>query len=101
MQTFVYVSTTCPPYPADYTPESQDQATDPSDPCTGAFAAFGADAACPPQCTDGGADVCIPTGDDGGDDGGNSGDDGGGDAGAAAEGGGSGGGDAGTDAANE
>jgi hypothetical protein len=100
-QTFVYITTTCPPYPADYTTESQAQATDPSDPCTGAFAALAADAGCPPTCTDGGPDVCIP-GDDGG---GNAetggGDDGGGETGAGDDGGGSSGDDGGADAATE
>jgi hypothetical protein len=65
-QAFVYVTTTCPPYPTDYTSESAAQASGPSDLCTGAFAAYTADAACPPACTDGGPDVCIPAGDDGG-----------------------------------
>lgn len=64
--TYVYITTTCPPYPGDYTAESQAQATDPSDPCTGAFAAYTAGATCPSTCTDAGVpDGCIP-GDDGG-----------------------------------
>jgi hypothetical protein len=74
--TYTYVTTTCPPYPGDYTVEAQDAATSPSDPCTGAFAAYAAynagatDAACPPpgSCADGGeagADGACPTGDAG------------------------------------
>jgi hypothetical protein len=88
---FVYVTTTCPPYPGDYTSESSSQATDPSDPCTGAFAAYVAEAGCPPvgTCGDGGveaaADGACPAGNDGGGDGASgeasSGADGGGDAG--------------------
>jgi hypothetical protein len=91
--TYVYITTTCPPYPSDYTQESQAQATDPSDPCTGAFAAYAAGATCPPTCTDGGGlDVCIP-----GDDGGGSAETGGGDDG----GGETGAGDAGSEAGDD
>jgi hypothetical protein len=95
---YYYITTTCPPYPSDYTTESQSQATDPSDPCTGAFAAYAGPVDCPPPCTDASTDVCIP-GDDGG---GNAetggGDDGGGDV-ATGEAGGDDGGS--TDAATE
>jgi hypothetical protein len=100
---FVYVTTMCPPYPVDYTTESQAAATDPSDPCTGAFAAYNAGTICAPATAGGGCAEGGTTGDDsggmatgddsggssgcasseaGGDDGsGGTGDDGGGDAG--------------------
>jgi hypothetical protein len=92
---FVYVTTTCPPYPGDYTAEGQDATTGPSDPCTGALAAYGgylADGAtCAPAvaCGDGGdaagddgsGCTTAEAGDDGagsaGDGGGSAGDDGG------------------------
>lgn len=41
-QTYVYVTTVCPPYAADYTNEALDAADDPSDPCYGALGAFNA-----------------------------------------------------------
>jgi hypothetical protein len=70
----VYVSTTCPPVSPDYTTENQDQVHGPSDPCSGAFAAYEAGVTCsteggPPEAgsdamADAGADA--PTsGDDG------------------------------------
>ncbi len=40
----VYITTTCPPYTANYpTSERQDAAKDAADPCVGAFAAYFAD----------------------------------------------------------
>mgnify|MGYP001237919890 CR=1 FL=1 len=42
----VYVSTVCPPYPGGYSVEAADAATDASDPCTAALAAFAAGTAC-------------------------------------------------------
>jgi hypothetical protein len=42
--TAVYITTTCPPYTANYpTAELQDAAKDAADPCVGAFAAYYAD----------------------------------------------------------
>jgi hypothetical protein len=87
---FVYVTTTCPPYPQGsgaYTVEGQDATTGPSDPCTGAFAAYGAyladGATCPATVAcdggdagdDGSGCTTAEAGDDGG---GTAGDDGGG-----------------------
>jgi hypothetical protein len=47
----VYITTTCPPYTANYpTAELQDAAKDAADPCVGAFAAYYAD---------GGGDICT------------------------------------------
>jgi hypothetical protein len=67
-QTYVYVTTVCPPYPGDYTSEPLDAAEDSADPCFGALAAYEqyADAmvACSVSTTDGGTD-----GPDGGADG--------------------------------
>jgi hypothetical protein len=39
-QTYVYVTTDCPPYPGDYIAEALDAAADDSDPCFGALAAY-------------------------------------------------------------
>ncbi|MGD0529211.1 MAG: hypothetical protein ABSE49_28995 [Polyangiaceae bacterium] len=69
--TSIYVTTICPPFPGDYSVENPDEAGSASDPCTGAFAAYGA-------FEDSGA-VCAATTDDAGeggsdDDGGTSGD---------------------------
>jgi hypothetical protein len=60
-QTYVYVTTVCPPYAADYTSEALDAADDPSDPCYGALGAFSAfedsGYVCPASPGDGGADA--------------------------------------------
>ncbi len=54
----VYVTTVCPPFPGDYAVENPDEAGSPSDPCTGAFAAYGvyedSGATCPPPADDAG-----------------------------------------------
>jgi hypothetical protein len=76
---FTYVTTVCPPYPGDYSSESQAAATDAGDPCVGAFAAYEAYLADGSTCVavDGGPDAAG----EGGDDGGAVGDDGGAEAG--------------------
>jgi hypothetical protein len=89
--TSVYVTTTCPPFPGDYSVEAEDATTGPGDPCTGAFAAYdSADAECPANEGEGGlADAGADSGADGAadaaasaSDGGDDGGDGGSDAGA-------------------
>jgi hypothetical protein len=55
-----YVTTVCPPYPPNYTWESQDAETDAADQCPGAFAAYAnflADGATCLAIPDGGADA--------------------------------------------
>jgi hypothetical protein len=64
-QTFVYVSTVCPPYPPGFATEQADAAADPNDPCVGAFAALQSGAVCSAQA-DGGADATAEAGGDGG-----------------------------------
>jgi hypothetical protein len=60
-QTYVYVTTVCPPYASDYTSEPVDAADDPSDPCYGALGAFNAFEAdgfsCPATPVDAGPDA--------------------------------------------
>jgi hypothetical protein len=51
----IYVTTTCPPYPEDFTAEAQGAATGDGDPCVGAFAAYDDGGACPADLGDGGA----------------------------------------------
>lgn len=54
----IYVTTVCPPYPGDYAVEYADEAGSPSDPCTGAFAAYAvyedSGVTCPPAADDAG-----------------------------------------------
>jgi hypothetical protein len=55
--TSTYVTTVCPPYPADYTVEAEDATAGPGDPCTGAFVAYeSGDAACSGALGEGGPD---------------------------------------------
>jgi hypothetical protein len=63
--TSVYLTPMCPPFPGDYHVEAADAATDPADPCTGAFAALAA--------YDDSGVTCPPITDDGGDEGGDAG----------------------------
>ncbi|MGH7294180.1 MAG: hypothetical protein ACRELB_04575 [Polyangiaceae bacterium] len=65
--TSTYVTTTCPPFPGDYTVEGEDATTGSNDPCTSALAAYeSGDAACPATETEGGPDDgSTDSGDDG------------------------------------
>lgn len=59
----VYVTTTCPPYAADYAAETPDTAHDAADPCVGAFAAYDAGTLC--SALDGGDAAPPDAGGDG------------------------------------
>ncbi len=64
---YVYVTTTCPPYSPDYVTEAPDQTHGASDPCVAAFAAFDAGTLCG---LDGGSEAGSEAGTDAGGDGG-------------------------------
>jgi hypothetical protein len=69
---FTYITTVCPPYPGDYSAESQDAATNAADPCAGAFGAYAVYLADGSICV-GGIDGGPGAGDAGGAQGGDAG----------------------------